>query len=106
MESMSADNGVYILHTKGPEFRVAYHQAIDNIYGNFNDDTGHWDGDPYKIVEYFEKAPVFLDINSAWDYAEKLAENYDYLEYGVCQINDFNDFDFGSLNNGDVALSV
>lgn len=29
---ISADNGIYILKTKGPEWRVAHLQAIDNIY--------------------------------------------------------------------------
>lgn len=29
---MSSDNGIYVLKTKGPEWRVSHLQAIDNIY--------------------------------------------------------------------------
>jgi hypothetical protein len=33
---MSADNGTYILVTKGPEYRVANLQAIENMYDSTN----------------------------------------------------------------------
>jgi hypothetical protein len=86
---MSSDNGIYILETKGPEFRVAYCSGIDNIYGNFNDDTHHWDGDPEMMLEYFAEAPVFTDVEKALDFATELSYNHDYLEYGVCLIREF-----------------
>lgn len=94
---MSADNGIYILRTKGPEYRVAYHQAIDNIYGNFSDESLRWQGDPEAMLEYFGKAPVFTDMESALDKAEEMVYNYDYLEDGICVISDFKDWDFNNL---------
>lgn len=94
---MSADNGVYILQTEGPEFRVAYHQNIDAIYGKFNDETGHWDGDNEKILEYFQGAPVFGNLENALDEAEEISHNYDYLEYGICVIADFKHKAFNEL---------
>ena len=93
---MSADNGVFVLVTSGPEYRVAYLQNIDAIYGNFNDTTGYWDGDNEKIHQFFDDAPVFNDIDDALNKAQEMADEYDYLEYGVCIINDFEDMKFNT----------
>lgn len=94
---MSADNGVYILQTFGPEFRVKYCQGIDNIYGKFDDETLHWEGDDEMIKEYFGDAPVFLNLEEALDKAEELSYTYDYLEYGICVISDFKNKIFNDL---------
>jgi len=94
---MSADNGIYILHTKGPEYRVGYHQAIDNIYGNFSDESFQWQGDPEIMYHYFHSDKMFSSLEEALDFAESLSYNYEYLEDGICVINDFHDWDFNSL---------
>ena len=97
---MSADNGIYILKTTGPvgpEYRVTYAQAIDNIYGNFSDESFQWQGDPEEMYKYFHDAPVFSSIEKALDYAKELSYNYDYLEYGICVITDFIDWNFYRL---------
>lgn len=94
---MSADNGVYVLQTYGPEFRVTYAQAIDNIFGKFNDETLHWDGDDKSIVEYFGQSEVFKTIDEALNKAELLAEEYEYLEDGVCVIREFAQKKFNEL---------
>jgi hypothetical protein len=94
---MSADNGVYILQTEGPEFRVAHHQGIDNIYGNFSDETYKWQGNPEMMLEYFQDAPMFSNLEEALDKAADIAYNYEYLEYGICVITDFKDWNFNNL---------
>lgn len=94
---MSADNGIYILQTAGPEFRVAYQQNIDDIYGNFSDDSFQWQGDPEVMLWYFADAPMFSDLEKALDFAQELSHNYEYLEYGICVIPDFHDWDFNKL---------
>jgi len=94
---MSADNGVYVLQTYGPEFRVVYAQAIDNIFGKFNDETLHWDGDDEMIVKYFSESEVFATIDEALNKAELIAEEYDYLEDGVCVIREFSEKKFSEL---------
>lgn len=94
---MSADNGIYILVTKGPEYRVGYHMAIDNIYGNFSDESFQWQGDPEVMYLYFHADKMFSSMQEALDYAEELVYNYDYLEDGICVISDFEDWDFNSL---------
>jgi len=93
---MSADNGIYVLHTFN-EFRVAYHQGIDNIYGKFDDETFQWIGDDEMIKEYFGSAPIFDELDKALDFAEELSYSYDYLEYGICLISDFENKVFDDL---------
>ena len=92
---MSADNGIYVLLTeseKGPEYRVTYAHAIDTIYGKFNDVTFRYEGDLRAIQDTFQGAEVFHTINEALDYAEELEQEYNYLEDGVCVINEFKDY--------------
>lgn len=94
---MSADNGVYVLYTeseKGPEYRVSYAQAIDNIYGKFNDQTGKYDGDIAAIQSTFGDADVFYTLDEAMDHAEWVAEDYEWLEDGISVISDFKDFGY------------
>ena len=94
---MSADNGVFVLQTEGPEFRVAYSQAIDNIYGKFNDNTYMWDGDMDRMIDVFGKSEVYSNLEKALDKAELMSYDYEYLEYGVCLIPDFKELKFGKL---------
>lgn len=92
---MSADNGIYVLYTesdKGPEYRVAYAQAIDSIYGKFNEETFRYEGDLIRIQDTFGSANVFYTIDEALNYAEELEQEYNYLEDGVCVINEFKDY--------------
>lgn len=93
---MSADNGVFVLQTSGPEFRVAYTQAIDNIYGKYNDDTLHWNGDMDRMMDVFGSSKVYVNVEDALDAAEELSYNYEYLEYGICLITDFKELKFGA----------
>lgn len=77
---MSADNGIYILPSPKDgkiEFRVSHAQAIENI-----------DYDPLYEVLLFKNAPVFCSYKEAVFYAEKLAEDYDFLEYGICALDE------------------
>lgn len=95
--TMSADNGIYILETAGPEFRVEHLQNIDDMYGNFSDDSFQWQGDPEIMYQYFGKSIVFDNLETALDFASELSYAYDYLEYGICVIRDFKDWDFNKL---------
>jgi len=91
---MSADDGIYILQTYGPEFRVTYAQAIDNIFGKFNDETLHWDGDPGMMQSYFGSSKVYSNIDEAYDDAVELSMKYEYLEDGVCFLTNFKEMKF------------
>lgn len=94
---MSADNGIYVLYTeseKGPEYRVAYSNAIGNIYGKFNDDTFRYDGDNEYLKATFKEAPVYYSLNEALDNAEIMSYDHEYLEDGICVISDFKDLGF------------
>jgi hypothetical protein len=95
---MSVDNGVYVLQTKGPEFRVAYAHSIGNIYGKFDYETVEWTGDMDRMIDYFGQSVVYTDIDDAMDAAELLADKYPYLEDGICLISCFSNLKFGSIN--------
>ena len=91
---MSADNGIYILYTDsmdfdGPKYRVVHTQAIDSIYGKFNEETCKYEGDPEMIKHYFKDAKIFHTLNEAMDYAEELENDIGYTEDGICVINEF-----------------
>jgi hypothetical protein len=89
---MSADNGVYILYTeskKGPEYRVAYAQGIDNIYGLYNEETGTYSGNKDMILATFGDSEVFYSLDEAFDKADEISYDYEYLEYGTLLINEF-----------------
>lgn len=91
---MSADNGIYILQTYGPEYRVAYCQAVDNIYGTYCVENFSYLPNPEGIVEYFGKAKVFTDLEEAWDFALALEDDIDYTEYGVSLLKEFETYTF------------
>ena len=92
---MSADNGIYVLYTeseKGPEYRVMEGFAISNIYGEWNEESGKYEGNPDYISDMFAGAPVFYNINEALDYAEEKEREIGYTEDGICVINEFKDY--------------
>lgn len=94
---MSADNGVYVLQTYGPEFRVAHAQDIDSIYGEFDEVAERWTGDGDLIRHIFGESEVFTEIEAALDKAEVIAYDYEYLEYGICLLSDFMELNFNDL---------
>jgi hypothetical protein len=94
---MSADNGIYVLQTYGPEFRIAYAQAIDNIYGKFSDETLRWEGNKQMMKNFFDSSTVFNSLEEALDVAEELSYTYDYLEDGVCLISNFKELNFSEI---------
>lgn len=85
---MSADNGVYILETTGPEYRVACLQAIENI--DWDPETCASDADEDTRIanarKMFSGARAFTDRSDAITYAFALADEYPFLEYGVSDI--------------------
>ena len=90
---MSADNGIYVLYTLStegvPEYRVAYANAIDNIYGEWSEVDLIWNGNGSAIKETFGESKVFNELTDALDFAEDLSHNYEYLEDGISVISEF-----------------
>lgn len=84
MANMSADNGVYILKTKGPEWRVAYAHTFGDFY----------------YYDVFKDSPVFTIHDHAEWYAEGLADQHLYLEYGILRLNSFQNISFEDLKRG------
>ena len=96
---MSADNGVYILFTEGPEYRVRHTQAIDNIYGKYHDSTLTWSPNVDMIIECFGESQVFNDLTDAYDYAYSIDEDIGYSEDGVCLISEFSNYSFSDFED-------
>jgi hypothetical protein len=95
---MSADNGVYILASRGPkkrrgytkEYRVVHAQAIDNI--TWEPDYPRGSGEKWLNRKYvlmlFGNARVFTDRRIAEGYAQRIydehTEDFGVVEYGIC----------------------
>jgi len=98
---MSADNGIYILKTKGPiltEWRVAHCQGIDDI---FYENTS---GDDEVLLDYFGQSPIFTNHKDACKYAFKLYneimdDDFPICEHGIVEI--LINRPFPEPNNGD-----
>jgi len=79
---MSADNGIYIIKTVGPEWRVEEMSAIENLW--------YPDNSTQTVIknarEMFADAKVFKSRAEALEYAHDLARDFAVLEYGVSEI--------------------
>ena len=64
------------------------------MYGEFNSDTLKFDGDIKAIQSTFSKSQVFQTLETALDFAEQEAYNYEYLEDGIAIIPDFKDYGY------------
>ena len=89
---MSADNGIYILETEGPEYRVAHLSAVENYLWDEEIkemDYGNMDNAIKNAREMWHDQTVHLDKASALAEAAKMEEEIyadDYcpiLEYGI-----------------------
>lgn len=84
---MSADNGIYVLATKGPEYRVTHAQGIENIYYDVSSGEQWENFIPEMTFEYFGECEVFTTEDAALRYAHRLAQEETVLEYGVCSLS-------------------
>lgn len=105
---MSADNGVYILVTKGSagkkEYRVAHAQAIGNLWYEPDYPSGSREGFSREYAHLlFGESRVFTDVKLARGYAERICdEHLEYggiVEYGI-RVLDYSRFRFPRLREG------
>lgn len=82
---MSADNGIYIVETAGPEFRVEHMTAVENL--NWDKTKENFTNDPNVIInnvrDRFFTSPVFTSKSAALEYAAEQAKKCYILEYGI-----------------------
>lgn len=86
-------NGIYVLVTRGPEYRVKYGTNIEQIYGTFFD-NGRWGPNEDAIKKFFDDAPVFNTREDAMKDAVEKSIDTPYLDDGICFIDDFDDYKF------------
>lgn len=91
---MSKDSGVYILQTKGPEYRVVLAHAIDNVYGEWDMSTSTFRPNVHQIMEYFGTSRVYNTLEDAWDVAEIIEDTKGPTEYGPALIREFEGVEF------------
>ena len=86
---MSADNGIYILETEGPEFRVAHLQAVENV--DWDESKGKQTDNPDVQIknarEMWANSKVFYSKDAALSEAAQilkdLSKNGFPCEYGI-----------------------
>jgi len=85
---MSADNGIYILETIGPEFRVIHTGGIDSLY--FNWFTGEPTENPDVLIvnarAWWFGAQVFISEEEACNLANEMYNKVEFTEYGISKI--------------------
>jgi hypothetical protein len=86
---MSADNGIYILETEGPEFRVAEMGAVDNY--QWDNERSEYTDDPDVHIENAREmwggCEVLTNEEDAIDMALKIDKEWGIgTEYGICVI--------------------
>ena len=94
---MSADNGVYVLVSRGrrkqhghkQEYRVVQAQAIENIFTwpPTSDEDCRLDNE--QVTRLFGPARVFTDRKIAEGYAQGVFDSFGYIEYGIVWIDEF-----------------
>jgi hypothetical protein len=84
---MSADNGIYILETLGPEYRVKELMAIDNL--NWDHKNGEPTNDADIMIknarQMWKDCVVLVNKTEALEVASEI-EADGYFEYGICFI--------------------
>lgn len=90
---MSADNGIYILETIGPEYRVAHLQAIDNLAYDESAPKGserYNSKNPDVLIKnarkMWQNCQVFTSEERAMKSAMEMLKDCCVCEYGICYI--------------------
>lgn len=81
---MSADNGIYV--AKFPDgYRVIHAQAIDNLDYYPKNSQEYVD----TVRQYFNKSKIYQTQEEAFAEADKMAKECWFLEYGICDLGEF-----------------
>jgi hypothetical protein len=82
---MSADNGIYILHTADGQNRVAEIFAADNLNWSFLNFKSDNPLVSTRLIEYFGNCKVFNDAD-VLKHAKQMYDECSYCEYGIVPI--------------------
>ena len=94
-------NGLYILETKGPEYRLAYSEEIDKIYSDYNDINLSFDPNPENIKNIFGLSKVYTSQKEVLQAAYDMLPELGFLSDGICVIPEFQHRSYSRL---DLAL--
>jgi hypothetical protein len=82
---MSADNGIYILDTKG-EHRLVFGQAIENLWWNPITQQDQTDPVWFNVYLQYKDSPVFKNKADCLMNADEMAKECYILEYGISTV--------------------
>ena len=91
---MSQDDGVYVLQTKGPQFRIAHMQNVTSLFEEYNVADKTWTPNILTIVEVYVTSNVYDSLDAAWDAASNMEDDIGGTEYGTNLITDFKECSF------------
>lgn len=94
---MSSDNGVYVLQTKGPQFRIAHMQNVTALFEEYNVADKTWTPNILTIVEVYATSAVYESLDEAWDAASNMEDDIGWTEYGTNLITDFKEYSFSDF---------
>ena len=94
---MSQDDGVYVLQTKGPQFRIAHMQNVVSLFDDYNVVDKTWTPNILTIVQNYATSVVYESLDQAWDAASNMEDDLGGTEYGTNLITDFKDYSFSDF---------
>lgn len=81
--------GIFILETKGPEFRPAYADSIDAVCDELNDVTHEWNFNRNELLKIFENSKVYNNYKDALEASHRMAQNFAFLDDGIMVLDDW-----------------
>jgi hypothetical protein len=94
-----SEQGVFILETAGPEYRVSDAVSYHMVFSEWGP-NGQWLYDPDKIKSVFEKSKAYSDLDSAMARARtKVLTTPNYLEWGICVVDNWKMNNYASMVN-------
>jgi hypothetical protein len=92
---MSADNGIYILESDGPQFRVAEMQNIENL---------NWDDQKKRMTE--EEVIILANARDMFKGAKVFDKQDEAMKEAITIYNDIIKSDFPVIEYGIVPIKI
>jgi hypothetical protein len=85
-----SEQGVFILETAGPEYRVSEAVSYHMVFSDWG--SNKWLYNPDKIKSVFDGSKAYTDLDSAMARARtKVLTTPNYLEWGICVVDNWKD---------------
>ena len=92
-------SGIYILVTKN-DYPVIYWKNYINFFLDWNEEVFNFELNGNIIQQEFDRSPIFLNENDAFEYAKKISHKYTETDDGICYIKNASDKTYKEIING------